>query len=153
MAAFAIVGIYWNREQLAIRIKSVFVPVPPKAAQTLPPSKRGNAGAFVADAGWALSVLPECFTQTSKSTGPLKYVLANLPSGAQMLRPGATVDSADCHVTVTTATVVVTRGSDRLRVPPVARLYQAPGSIALLRGSDDGFELRVYKTVAAPSGS
>lgn len=141
-----IVGVYWNREQLAIRIKSVFVPVPPKAAQTPPPSKRTNSGAFIADAGWALSVLPECFTQTSKSTGPLKYVLADLPSGARMLRPGATVDSADCHVTVTADTVVVIRGSDRLRVPPVARLYEAPGSIALLRGAGDGFELRVYET-------
>lgn len=143
---------YWNRENLAIRIKSVFVPVPPKAAQSEPPSKRGT-GAFIADAGWALSVLPECFTQTSKSTGPLKYVLADLPSGASMLRPGTTVNSADCVVSVTGDTVVVTRGTDRLRVPPIARLYQAPGSLALLRGADDGFELRVYATFAAPSGS
>jgi len=153
VAAFVIVGVYWHRQDLAIRIKSVFVRVPPKAAQTPPPSKRADAGAFVADAGWALSVLPECFSQKSKSTGPLKYVLANLPSGAHMLRPGATVDSADCHVTVSAATVVVTRGSDRLRVPPVARLYEGPGTVALLRGADDGFELRVYETVAAPSGS
>lgn len=140
-----IVGVYWNREQLAIRIKSVFVPVPPKASQTQPPSKRGT-GAFIADAGWALSVLPECFTQTSKSNGPLKYVLANLPTGASMLRPGATVNSADCTVSVAGDTVVVTRGSDKLRVPPIARLYQAPGHLALLRGADDGFELRVYET-------
>lgn len=140
-----IVGVYWNREQLAIRIKSVFVPVPPKAAQSEPPSKR-NTNAFFADAGWALSVLPDCFTQISKSTGPLKYVLGNLPPAAAMLRPGATVDSADCHVTVTANTVLVTRGTDRLRVPPIARLYQAPGRLALLRGADDGFELRVYET-------
>lgn len=143
---------YWNREQLAIRIKSVFVRVPPKAAQTQPPSKR-EAGAFIADAGWALSVLPECFTQTSKSTGPLKYVLANLPAGSSMLRPGTTVNSADCTVSVTGDTVVVTRGSDKLRVPPIARLYQSPNRLALLRGADNGFELRVYATVAAPSGS
>lgn len=136
---------YWNREQLAIRIKSVFVPVPPKAAQTQPPSKR-RTGAFIADAGWALSVLPECFTQTSKSTGPLEYVLANLPPASSMLRPGAAVNSADCAVSVTADTVVVTRGSDKLRVPPIARLYQAPGRLALLRGADNGFELRVYET-------
>jgi len=40
LAAFVVVGVYWNREQLGIRIKSVFVKVPPKAAQTPPPSKR-----------------------------------------------------------------------------------------------------------------
>lgn len=151
MAAFVAVGVYWNREQLAIRIKSVFVKVPQKAAQTPVPSKR-EASAFVADAGWALSVLPECFTQTSRSTGPLKYVLAQLPAGASMLRPGAHVDSGDCHVTVTPQSVVVTRGTDRLGVPPVARLYEAPGSIALLRGGVGGFELRVYHVLGAPRG-
>ena len=145
VTAFVIVGVYWNREQLAIRIKSVFVPVPPKAAQSEPPSKRGSS-AFVANAGWALSVLPECFTQTEKVTGPAKYVLAQLPAGASMLRPGASVDVADCHVTVSNDTVLVVRGSDRIRVPPIARLYRAPGSLALLRGADDGLELRVYET-------
>jgi len=153
LAAFVVVGVYWNRQQLAIRIKSVFVKVPPKAAQTPPPSKRHANGGFYADAGWALSVLPDCFTQTSKSTGPLKYVLANLPSGAQMLRPGASVSSGDCRVRVTSDTVVVARGTDRLRVPPVARLYEAPGAVALLRGGEGGFELRVYETIpgaAAP---
>lgn len=142
---------FYAHPEIAIKIKSVFVRVPPKAAQAPPPSKR-ESSAFIADAGWALSVLPECFTQTSKSTGPLKYVLANLPSGASMLRPGATLSSADCRVKVTADSVVITRGPDRLSVPPIARLYQGPGSVALLRGSDDGFELRVYQTVAAPSG-
>ncbi len=151
VAAFVIAGFYANPD-IAIKIKSVFVKVPPKAAPSEAPSKRASS-AFVADAGWALSVLPECFTQTSKSTGPLNYVLANLPSGSSMLRPGASVDSADCHITVTSDTVVVTRGSDRLRVPPIARLYEAPGWVALLRGGGDGFELRVYRTVAAPTGS
>lgn len=138
-------GVYWNREQLAIRIKSVFVPVPPKAAQSERPSK-GGSPAFVGTAGWALSALPECFMQISKSTGPLQYVLVNLPSGASMLRPGVTVRSADCRVSVEADTVVVRRGSDKIRVPPIARLYQAPGTLALLRGADNGFELRVYET-------
>jgi hypothetical protein len=146
LAAFVVVGVYWNREQLAIRIKSVFVPVPPKAAQTPPASKRAS-GAFVANAEWALSALPECFTQTEKVTGPPKYVLAQLPQGASMLRPGAVIDAADCHLTVTRESVVVTRGSDRLSVPPIARLYQVPGgSLALLRGAPGGYELRVYQT-------
>ncbi len=145
VAAFAIAGIYVNRENLAIRIKSVFVRVPPKAAQTPLPSKRSE-GAFVAEAGWALSVLPECFRQTSKSTGPLQFVLANLPRGSAMLRPGATLDFADCRVHVDSDTVLVARGADRLRVPPIARLYEAPGSISLLRGAGNGFELRVYQT-------
>jgi hypothetical protein len=151
VAAFVVAG-FFAHPDIAIKIKSVFVKATPKAAQGEPPSKR-TSSAFVADAGWALSVLPECFEQTSKSTGPLKYVLSTLPKGASMLRPGATLAVADCRVTVTNDTVEVSRGPDRLRVPPIARLYQAPGTIALLRGADDGFELRVYQTNAAPAGS
>lgn len=149
VAAFAIAGIYANRENLAIRIKSVFVPVPPKAAQSPPPSKRTST-AFVGDAPWALSALPECFTQTSKSTGPLNYVLANLPSGASMLRPGASMDVANCHVAIEGDSVIVSRGSDRMRIPAPARVYEAHGTTALLRGARGGYELRVYRNVAAP---
>jgi len=63
-----------------------------------------------------------------------------------MLRPGSAVDVADCRVRVTADSVVVHRGTDRLRVPPIARLYQAPRTIALLRGTVNGYELRVYQT-------
>lgn len=141
-----VAGVYWNRQDLAIRIKSVFVKVSPKAAQSAPPSKRQTAAFTASDAPWALGTLPECFQETSKSTGPLKYVLAHLPHGAAMLRPGAVMDVADCHVEVAGEQVLVLRGSDRLRIPPPARLYRAPGSLALLRGADNGYELRVYRT-------
>lgn len=145
LAAFVIVGGYMNRGTIALRIKSVFVKVPPKAAQTPPPSAR-HAGAFDANAGWALSALPECFTQIEKVTGPPKYVLARLPAGASMLYPGTALSVADCRVTVTKNTVVVRRGEDRLQVPPIARLYRAPGTLSLLRSSGGGYELRIYKT-------
>jgi hypothetical protein len=145
LAAFVAAGFYAHPD-IAIKIKSVFVKVPPKAAQTPPPSKRA-AGTFVANAGWALSALPECFTQIEKVTGPPKYVLARVPQGASMLRTGTVIDTADCRIAVTGNTVVITRGSDRLSVPPIARLYQVPdGSLALLRAADDGYELRVYQT-------
>ena len=145
VAAFVVVGVYWNRENLAIRIRSVFVKTPPKAAQTPPPSKRRES-AFVGDAAWALSALPECFMQTERASGPLKYVLSQLPPRASMVRPGGALDVADCHVTVQGESVLVRRGMDRLRIPAPARLYQAPGSVALLRGANNGYELRIYRT-------
>lgn len=145
VAAFVVVGVYWNRENLAIRIKSVFVKVPPKVSQTPPPSKRGESS-FVGDASWALSALPECFIQTERASGPLKYVLGQLPPGASMVRPGSAIRIADCHVAIAGESVLVTRGTDRLRIPAPARLYQAPGSVALLRGSGNGYELRIYRT-------
>ena len=145
VAAFVVVGAYWNRQNLAIRIRSVFVKTPPKAAQTPPPSKRAQSS-FTGVAPWALSALPECFMQTERASGPLKYVLGQLPASAKMLRPGSAIDIADCHVAIQGESVLVTRGSDRLRIPAPARLYQAPGMVALLRGAYNGYELRIYRT-------
>ncbi len=145
MLAFAIVAGYVNREQLAIKIKSVFVPVSPKPAQAEAQVGRRH-GAFTGDAPWALSALPECFDQTSKSTSPtLPYIIAHLPAGASMVRPPATLRYSDCTLRVTGDEVLVDRGSDHLRIPPQARIYTAPGKVALLRGSEGGYELRVYQ--------
>lgn len=135
---------YVNREKLALKIKSVYVKVPPKAAQPQPQTKR-RPQAFTGDAPWALSALPECFVQTSESTAPdLSYVLSRLPKGAVMARPATVLRYGDCTLHVEGEQVLVTRGSDRMRIPPKARIYTAPGELALLRGSGGGYDLRVY---------
>lgn len=145
MLAFAIVAGYVNREQLAIKIKSVFVPVPPKAAQPEAEGAR-KAGAFTGDAPWALSALPECFDQTSKSTAAsLQYIESHLPAGATMVRPPAKLEFADCTLRIVGNEVFVDRGADHMHIPPQARIYTAPGTLALLRGSNGGYELRVYR--------
>jgi hypothetical protein len=134
---------YSHRGSFDLHIKSVYASVPPKASQTAPPSRRRST-AFAGDAPWALSALPECFKQRSKSTGPLRYVEAQLPLQAAMVRPPATLRFADCTVSVRDDRIVVTRGPDRLRVPPPARLYRGSGTLALLRGADGGYDLRIY---------
>lgn len=98
------------------------------------------------DAPWALSALPECFAPISKTTGPARYVLAQLPSGLVMARPGVTLYYADCRVRVGDGVAYVDRGTDHLRIPPVSRIYYAPGRLALLRGGAGGLDLRVYVT-------
>jgi hypothetical protein len=148
----AVVAGYANRDRIRLKIASVYASVPPKAAQTPPPSAR-QAVAFRGDAPWALSALPECFSQISKSTSPtLDYVLAHLPKGATMVRPPHDLSYADCKVRIAGDAIYVDRGADRLRVPPPARLYVNDGQVALLRGGVGGYELRVYTTMAAPSG-
>lgn len=137
-----------NREKIALKIKSVYASVPPKASQTLAPSQRGHSNVY-GDAPWAMSALPECFTQVSKTSGPRAYVLAHLPAGATMMRPGESVSLSDCTLQVSGDTILVTRGADRLRIPPIARLYRAGTSLALLRGGGGGLELRVYETSSA----
>lgn len=145
MIGVAIVAGFANRDRIRLKIASVYASVPPKAAQTPPPSAR-NARAFVGDAPWALSALPECFDQLSKSTSPtLDYILAHLPKGAAMVRPPQTLQYADCTVRVVDDMVYVDRGQDHLRVPPPARVYTGGAYVALLRGGVGGYELRVYE--------
>ncbi len=145
MTGVVIVAGYANRERLGLKVASVNVSVPPRAAQTPPPSKR-RAVAFKGDATWALSALPECFVEQSKSTSrTLKYVMAHLPIDLQMVRPPRTLHYADCAVHIVGETIYVDRGADRLRIPPPARLYAGGRHLALLLGTEGGYELRVYE--------
>ncbi|HEV3153900.1 MAG TPA: hypothetical protein VGZ02_08865 [Candidatus Baltobacteraceae bacterium] len=153
VVAVSIVAAYANRQQLALKIKSVYVPVTPKPVTPFAEGARRN-GAFTGEGTWALSALPECFTQISRTTGPLSYVLEHLPRGAVRVSPGTTLAAADCRVFVHNGSVWVWRGMDRLRVPPPARLYQAPGSggvrtLALLQGWRSASDLRIYAMAQA----
>jgi hypothetical protein len=56
---------------------------------------------------------------------------------------------ADCTLHVAGDEILVDRGSDHMRIPPPARIYTSPGKIALLRGSNGGYELRVYRVEQA----
>lgn len=135
---------YANRGRLRLKVASVYASVPPKAAQTAPPSKRAGR-AFVADAPWALSALPECFTPLAKSTGPnLPSVLAHLPAHMTMVRPPARLRYGDCTLVLSGARVLVLRGEDRLRIPPPTRIYTGAGILASLRAANGGYDLRTY---------
>ena len=138
-----------NRDALRIKIASAYARVNPKpdaAAARGEGSHRGIRG----DAPWALSALPECLIQTSKSTGPQGYVRGRLPPGVQPVAPPATLRYGDCTLLVTDGEVFVRRGEDRFRIPPHVRLYRAPGVLALLREGPDGNELRVYEPANQP---
>jgi hypothetical protein len=142
-----LIAAWIDRDALRLRIASVYAPVPPKpqAASTF---GAGGAGNVHGDAPWALSAFPECLSQVSQSTGPLKYVLARLPSGAVPIGAPATLRYGDCTVVFSGSDVRVRRGSDRLRIPPAVRLYRAPGKLAVLRSDPSGGnDLRVYEPV------
>ena len=153
----SIVAAYANREQLALKIKSVYAPVTPKPVDPLAQGARKN-GSFTGDAPWALSALPECFSQLARTTGPPAYVQAHIPNDAIRVTPGTTITAADCRVFAHGSEVWVWRGADRMRIPPPARLYETSAStgsrkLLLLQGSQHGFELRIYSMVPSPQGS
>lgn len=138
-----------NRDLIRIKIASVYARVNPK------PQAANRIGAVAAtglrgDAPWALSALPECLVQTSETTGPRAYVVDHLPAGAVPIAPPATLRYGNCTISVADDEAYVRRGNDRFRIPPSVRFYRASGSLALLRESSNGNELRVYQP-AGPS--
>jgi hypothetical protein len=110
-----------------------------KVAASPPPAEdvTGNAP-------WALSALPDCFTQRSETTGSASYVRMRLPAGAQPVRAGTRLTYGPCTILVRDGELLVERGSDRMRVPPHATLYTIGDSLALLRTSESGTDLRIY---------
>lgn len=141
--AIAVAG-WVNRDLIRIKIASVYVRVPPKPAAKSPHSQQ-TPNAFQGDAPWALSALPECLTQTSESNGTQAYVRTHLPAGAQRVVPPATLVYGDCSIRIVGDEAYVRRGTDRLRIPPRAVFYRAEGTLALIRETPQGAELRVYE--------
>lgn len=110
-----------------------------KATASPPPAEN-----VTGNAPWALSALPDCFAQTSETTGSAAYVAAHVPSGAQLVAAGTHLTFGPCTISVGRDELLVTRGSDRLRVPPQARLYMIGETLALLRTSGSITTLRIY---------
>ena len=134
-----------NRDLIRIRIASAYGRVAAKPGGA--GDERATASPLSGDAPWALSALPECLTQTSESRGPLAYLRAHLPPGAEPVLPPARLVYGDCSVTITGHEAYVRRGADRLRIPPRVQFYRADSLLVLLRRSRDGDELRVYEPV------
>ncbi len=147
VSAVVIVAGYANRERLALKIKSVYAPAAPKPVSPGLQTRRADS-AFIADARWAFSALPECFTQQSRTTGPGAYVLPHLPKDARRVAQGSTIFAGDCRAFVHGSDVWVWRGKDRLRIPPPARLYESGSGhnrmLELLQGPPNALDLRVY---------
>lgn len=133
----------WANRDLVIKIGSTFLRVPPKAAPSEAPGS-ASPKPLSGDAPWALSVFPECLTQTSRTTGHRAFVLAHLPSGATQVASGSTLTYADCTISVRGDEAWIRRGSDWFHIPPPVRLYRSPGALALVSGDPNAMEMRVY---------
>jgi hypothetical protein len=140
-----LVAAWANRDLIRIKLASVYARMAAKpgaddrlAATTAPLS---------GDAPWALSALPECLMQISKSTGSEHYVRAHLPARAARISPPQRVVFGDCAIAIDNDAAVVRRGTDRLRIPPPVQFYRAPGLFAMIRETAQGAELRVYQPV------
>jgi hypothetical protein len=134
-----------NRDLIRTRMHFTNLPVPPKARDA-----SGGGGTRVdeslsGDAPWALSALPDCATEERMARGSPSFVRSKLPRDAVRIHPGTTLVLGACTILVGSGEVWVKRGSDRLRIPPIATLYRTAEGLALLRRSGKTLELRVYE--------
>ena len=129
----------------------------PRPGQT-PTITRGAGGGaprpaatFSADGPWVMSALPGCFEQQKSIVGASDVVNAKIPPASERLRAGTVLHWVNCTITVGAHDVRITRGDDRLRVPPEAALYRHDDRLTLVWESAYGrTEIRVY-TAGAPS--
>ena len=144
-----IVAGYANRDPIKLKIASVYVPVPPKAAQADLATRRREHALGVA-APWVLSALPECLRQTFEGFGSHAYVSSLLPSGYAIQPSGTQLQFGDCSVVAREKDVLVRRGQDRFYVPAPAQLFKKGSSIALMHEAGARVTLRIYEP-APPS--
>lgn len=102
------------------------------------------AAHFVGEGPWVLSALPGCFEQKSSIVGPSLQLTHHIPPDAVRIRPATTLRRGNCTLVVGAHDVWISRGGDRLRVPPEARLYAAPAGLTLVYEHDGRTEVRIY---------
>ena len=100
---------------------------------------------------WVMSALPDCFDEQRSTIGASAVVGKFLPPARERIAPGSTLRWNDCTVRVGSDDVRIERGSDRLRVPPQARLYAHGAELILVwRGAAGRTEIRDYARSRTP---
>jgi hypothetical protein len=105
-----------------------------------------DPGAVRGEAPWALSALPDCAHQVLEARGSRAAILAKIPPGAQPL--AGEINAGPCKIRIAGGGILVTRGSDQLRVPAPASLFVSHRSAGeryyLYRPFGERAELREY---------
>ncbi len=111
----------------------------PDAARTSPP-----AAGFVGTGSWAMSSLPSCFRESESVRGSVAALGSQFPPAAERVRPSSVLTAGDCRVVVREHELWISRGADRLLVPPEARLYRDAGRLTLVYTHGTRAEIRRY---------
>lgn len=142
-----VVSQHWLRGE--VKIGSVQVPASPR------PDADGGGKATANDRGvrfegrGALSTLPDCFKQTGLYRGPRAFVDAHVPTHGATLAPNTVLHINACTLTVGSDDVTVTRGADRVRVPPRSHLARIAGGFLLTTVDGAHEEARSYRITPA----
>jgi hypothetical protein len=99
---------------------------------------------FSGDGSWVMSALPGCFDEQSRTRGSLAALRAKFPPAADRLAATTILQRGNCTIAIGENDIIVTRGPDRLHVPPLARLYAQGPKLTLVVVRGTRAEIRVY---------
>ncbi len=98
---------------------------------------------FTASAPWVLSALTDCFTESDRVSGPLAKVQPLFPPEHQRVMPGTQFAQGPCRVEVHPDSVIVVRGTDRMRVPH-GKLYRRGDHLIVVSTDGPTADMRRY---------
>lgn len=124
-----------------VRAQASGTPTPTRGGGDAVPTPSAT---FSGDGPWVLSALPSCFVQQSSIVGTTAQLTYDVPPASERIPPGTTLHRGSCTLRVREHDIWVIRGSDRLRVPPEARLYRTKKGLTLVYERDGRMEIRVY---------
>jgi hypothetical protein len=102
------------------------------------------SAAFLGSGSWAMSSLPSCFRERERISGTVAQLRSQFPPASERVRPPGVVSAGDCIVVVGEHDLMITRGADRLRVPPQADLYRNRAGLTLVYVQGKHAEIRRY---------
>ncbi len=146
VAAIGAVAFAFRRDSVDLRVTGRVVGTPTPTAEQPEASSHARevAPAFIGSGSWAMSSLPECFVERRRITGLTMALRAKFPPESERIEPPAVVRSGNCTVQVRAHDLWISRGTDRLRVPPEARLYRVDGHLTLVAIDGRHAEIRRY---------
>jgi hypothetical protein len=100
--------------------------------------------AFSGSGSWTMSSLPSCFHERERIRGPVAQLRPQFPPSSERVRPPSVVFSGNCTIQVRDHELWITRGADRLRVPPQADLYRTGAGLTLTYVHGTRAEIRRY---------
>jgi hypothetical protein len=127
--------------RVSAKVSGTPTPTPGRTAGTESAPARS---AFAASGSWTMSSLPSCFRERERIRGSLAQLRNAFPPPSARIRPPAVVAAGDCTIVVRERELLISRGADRLRVPPQAFLYREGGGLTLVYVHGARAEIRRY---------
>ncbi len=143
VAGSAIVSRWAASVNIRVSATPAGTPTPTVASGSTGGSAPRPRQTFTASAPWVLSALTDCFTENDRLSGPLAAVRPSFPPERDRVPPGTQFAQGPCRVDVHPDSIIVVRGTDRMRVPH-GELYRRAGHLIVVSTDASTGDMRTY---------